>query len=181
MYAASSSSPAGPCWDLWVCSVNQPGKWIPVKNTWFFFPVQFIPWMSSAEMFLLYMDHSLTCVPLWYHEQLQLQRLQCFHQEKCSWSNILFWLQRRHLTGACPCFIACEDGKGDWFVSKISQWVRSQSVSFLSSLTLQLLLSRVKRFSAKICPAIIIISFKTILGMLLSCWGTGRKCNHKYF
>lgn len=130
---------------------------------------------------------SLTCVPSWYDEQLLWQRLQSFYQQQRSWSYTLgsaFLIAKKAFDcGACPCFIACKDGKGDRFVSKISQWVRSQSVSFLSSLRLQLLLSRVKKFSAKISPAIIIILilFITILGMLLSCWGTGRKCNHKYF
>lgn len=109
-------------------------------------PPQYISYLGSVQQKRSFFTciSSLTHVPLRSHKQLLWQRLRCFHQEKCSWSYTLgsaFPIAKKTFDcGAHPCFIACEDDKGDRCVSKISQCIRSQSVSFLSSLRLQLFL-----------------------------------------
>lgn len=158
----------------------------------FFFPL-YISYLGSVQQKSSFFTciSSLTHVPLRSHKQLLWQRLRCFHQEKCSWNYTLgsaFPIAETTFDcGAHPCFIACEDDKGDRCVSKISQCIRSQSVSFLSSLRLQLFLLEWRYFfSAKISTAIFII-FKNFLynhfrypSQLLR--NKVRKySNHKYF
>lgn len=164
------------------------GNWLQLRIPFFFF--WYNSYLGSVQQKIRCLPSSLTHVPSWSHEQLLGQRLWCFHQEKCSWSYTLgsaFPIAKKAFDcGARPCFIACEDNKGDRCVSKISQWGWSQSVSFLSSLRLQLFQSRVKiYFLCKNKPCrfypFFFFLYKHFRYTSKLLRNRGRKCNHKYF